>query len=295
MGFKSDRINKAAVPKGTSLNYREKPTTSSKILHTSQAGKFAGRTTGDYLDQSDGRWWQVILTGTNALAWVREDVTSFQKPPSDPALNEKDVQGIVDKLVNNDIEVYHSLLRSSALLKDAAAKGKDVSSFQKAHAQLNARLEARQDKIKNSKLLSWKEGIKKGYENLKKSYINYVTSPEYHAAAMMNVYGIGSITGVVIGAVIGAGLIVGAYFAFKPKYDESTADLKISKDLEAALATLTPEKAAEVKADLEKQIDTAYNQGKTDQFISTNLKWIGFAALGFFGISFLMNQSRRNE
>jgi hypothetical protein len=84
---------------------------------------------------------------------------------------------------------------------------------------------------------------------------------------MMNVYGIGSITGVVIGAVIGAGLIVGAYFAFKPKYDESTADLKISKDLEAALATLTPEKAAEVKADLEKQIDTAYNQGKTDQFI----------------------------
>ena len=74
--------------------------------------------------------------------------------------------------------------------------------------------------------------------------------------------------------------------ALKPKYSESSVDLKRSKLLNQALDTLTPEQKQEVINDLEKQIDDAYNQGYKDGNSDTllgNLKTLAIVGLAAFG------------
>ena len=114
------------------------------------------------------------------------------------------------------------------------------------------------------------------------------------------IQGIGAIplVAIVVGAVAGAGLSVAAYFAFRPEYDESKTDLKLSKELEDVLKNVDPITAENIKADLEKQVDTAYYKGKTAGTFSgmfNILKPIAFAALGFWGITKLIDSQGRKR
>jgi hypothetical protein len=260
-GFNKNSINLIAAPKGDSLNYRSAPNTTASVLHNSKKGFSAGRTSGDFYGMPDGIWWAVVLNSNGQTAYVREDVTTFIKPSSNPTITDTQAQGIVNDLVKSDVEIFHALLRCNALITAAKNKNLNVTALQTQYTTLLTRLNARQSKIKTSKLLSYKTGLKKGYESLSEGFVKGMTTPAYYGGI---IYGIGSVAAVVIGAIIGAGLAVGIYYAFKPSYSESQADLKVSSDLEKALSTLTPDEANKVKADLEKQIDDAYNAGSTD-------------------------------
>ena len=109
--------------------------------------------------------------------------------------------------------------------------------------------------------------------------------------------GVIPVAAVVVGAIIGGGLATAAYFAFRPDYDESKTDLIISTELEEALSKVTPETATKIKAGLEKQVDDAYNSGKTAGSFSgmfSILKPVAIGLLGFFAIQkFLQSQNKK--
>lgn len=285
-------INLVTGPKGDSLNYRSEPTTSAKILVTKQKGTSAGRTTGNYTNMPDGKWYQVVLNPpSNAIAWVRSDVTGLWTPTSNSLVSDADATSLVDKLVKADDEIFHSLIRSGVIVATNKQKGKNVSSVEKQIADLTARLNRRQDKIKTSKILKWKTGIKAGYD---KAWA--------WTKKILGISGIGAVpvVVVVVAALAGAGLATAAYFAFKPDYDESTVDLKVSKDLEELLNKADPQTAQEIKANLEKQVDDAYNRGKTDGSfggIFKTVKYLAFFFLGYIVIDkgMQLNDKRRGK
>lgn len=293
--FNRDYVNLITTAKSQSgLNYRSGPGTSYKTIGTGAYGKSFGRTSGNYYKMSDGIWYQVILNGIKGYAYVREDVTKLVVPKDTP-VSDAESKKLIDALVNNDIQIHESLIRTANLLSTAKAKGAVVSAYEEKYKGLLTRLIRRQDKIKNSKILSWKTGLKKGMDKLVEGFKTYVL-------VNWGIYikGIGAIpiVAIVVGAVAGAGLSVAAYFAFRPEYDESKTDLKLSKELEDILKKVDPVTAEKIKTDLEKQVDTAYNKGKTAGTFSgmfNVIKPIAFAALGFWGVTKLIDSQSRKR
>ena len=298
-GFKTNMVNKGAAPKGTSLNYRQKPTTTSRVLHNVKKGKFAARTTGDYFDMPDGRWWRILMNNSSFTeAYVRQDVTLFVTPKTNPNITEAQAQQLINDLVKSDIAVFDNLLISGNILKKLDTAGKNVDSYKKIYDELTTRHSYRQKKIKESKLLKWKTGLKKWQSKALSLLKNWEIS--YNKPKMPSlIKGIGSIsvTAIVIGAVIGVGLTVAIYFAFRPTYTESQTDLKLSTDLQKALQNLSPEAAQAVKNDLEKQIDDAYNYGQRQGTFSGAgkiIKPLVIGVLAYWGVTKFL-ESQKNK
>lgn len=278
-------------PKGTSVNVRVKPSTTSAILLIVKAEVKAGTATGNYLKMADGKWFQ--LDTVKGTGYARQDVIKFTKPqataqPTAQTVTDAQANDMVSKLVDSDKLVFESLIRISQLLATAKDKGKDTTAHEAKFKTLTDKLAKRQDAIKNSKVVTWKAGVKKGYDNM----INWF---KYLYSSISGI-GVLPIVAVVVSAVVGAGLATTAYFLFKPKYSESQTDLKVSTDLENLLKKADPETAEKIKVDLEQQIDKAYNQGKTDQSFSSVWsigKYVLIFGAGYFLVTkFVSSQSK---
>ena len=276
--------NLEVYPKGSTLNVRKTQTTSSSVLALVKSGQLAGRTTGIYTVMSDGRWFEINLSN-GTQGYVREDVTKFIKPAT---VTVEDAKGVINDLVESDKKVFETLLRISPILANQKQKGADTSGYEQQFKDLTDRLAARQDAIKKSTVIKWQTGLKKGYDGMLTWFKDLY--------AKISGIGVLPLVAIVVTAVAGAGLAAGAYYIFKPKYSESTVDLKISSDLEALLKKTDPETAKKITANLEKQIDKAYNQGTTDEKFSgmwAIIKPLAIAAAGFFLISkFLSSQNK---
>ena len=294
MGFSQKHVNLIASPKGSSVNVRKEATTASAILFnrsgSASAGKVAsaGRTTGDFVKIGNYTWYKISLSKAykgQSWGWVRNDVIKLYKPKADNISKAK-AKSLVDNLIKSDIKVYEQALKIAPLLSAAEKNGENVSKYKNTYKGIIERLESRQSKLKTSKLLKVKTGIKKGMEFLKKGFKAYLAT-QFHIRVTGD--SIGSITAVVIGAVIGGGVAVAAYFYFRPDYDESKTDLKMSAELEKALSLLSPEEAAALQANLEKQVDNAFNYGKSNERfgnIFSILKWV--VIIG--GVAFVVNK-----
>ncbi len=301
MSFSTKHINLIVAPKGTNVNIRQQPTTQSAVLfnrsNKAPEGKTpsAGRTTGDfYKDNAGHTWYKVALYkeyNGQKYGWARNDVIKLFKPKEDNISKEK-AQSLIDNLVKSDIQVYKNALLLAPLLDQAEKNGHNISQHKSKYEGLVKRLERRQNKIKTSKLLKWRTGLDKGMTWFKNSFKTYLST-------QFGIYGtnpnIGAIPAIVIGAVIGGGIAVAAYFAFRPEYDESKTDLKMSKELEKALSSLTPEEAAKLKNNLEKQVDNAYNTGVSNERfgnIAKILKYGLVIGLAFWGGTKLLQASK---
>lgn len=275
-------------PAGTSVNVRKTPTTAGVILSVVSAGNKAGSTTGNILNMSDGIWIQLDNGG-----YVREDVVKTEAAKANPTLN--DAKDIITKLVDSDKKVFDILAKINVFIALTKSKGTNTASFDQQFVILSNRLTARQNAIKNSTVLKWEAGLKAATKKLLESNANITT--QYNGDAGMFMSGIGALpVAIIVGVIFGAGLAASAYFIFKPKYSESSADLKLSADLENALSKVDPATAAKIKADLEKQIDTAYNQGNTDGTFGnmfTMLKYVAVAGLAYWGITSLSKHSSK--
>jgi hypothetical protein len=271
MLFNKKSINLQVSSLSGTLNYRSGPGTTFAVLHSAPEGKSMGRTTGNAEKMPDGTWWQVVINGSGEIAWVRQDVTKFSIPKDSPNVDgDKVVQG----LIKSDEQLYYSILRASALAQGLESKGQNVAKEKATLHTLLGRLSFRQTKIKESGLVKFQTGFLKKYNALVAKLKSWLGIGEPVTVTVV----------VVISAILGAGLAVAAYYVFKPDYDDSKKDLVVSANLEKALSTLAPTEAAAVKIDLEKQIDTAYNQGKTDQSFSSFFsigKYILIAGIGF--------------
>ncbi len=287
--LKSTTIKDRVITASASASrIRQDPTTDSRVLQTIRNGLVIGTLTGMYSNQTDGRWYELYLAkpgGSDIKGYAREDVIKIL---SERESNKKSKKGqdLIDKLVKSDVEVFHRLARSAALLTGYIDQGVIVSKYQDRYSDLVTRLSERQDKLKTSKLLKAKTGFKKGLKNTIDAYKVY----------MQIFYGIGGapiVAAVVVGAVVGVALSLTAYFVFRSDYTESTEDLKISKDLEAALMNLDPDAAQKLIIDLEGQVDKAYAKGKTAGKFSGAFGFLKMAAvfvLGFLAIDYASKQ-----
>lgn len=292
MAWDKKLVNLNVTPKGETTNVRKLPGTTSTIVVTAKAGNLIGRTTGAVVKQTDGDWYQVIIPNGGGYGYVRNDVVNLTPAAND--ITDAQAADLVNKLVANDAKIYESLIRSSVMLKKLKEKNANTATYDQKFKTLYNNVTYRKNKIENSNLLKFQTGLKNTYTGLVFSFKWY----------LLSTFGINTINaipviGYVIAVTVGAGVATLAYFAFKPDYDQSTVDLKISSDLESALSKVDPETAAAIKTDLEGQIDTAYNRGKTDGSFSgmfTVVKYIGIGILGFMVVnSFMKSQNKKNN
>ncbi len=282
-----------AVAKGTGLNIRAGTSTGTRILFTARGNQVAGTCTGQYFKKKDGIWIVLILPreiGNLKLGMVRIDVTRLLSTSESNKIQDKGKK-LLNNLVSNNLEIYDQLTRTGAVLDNFEGRGIKVSKYKKTWQSLLKRLQDREKKLKNSRLLKTKEKLNTAATKVWQSW-------KYYVLTTGRIFGVGAIPAIVIGVIIGGGLAVTAYIVFKPDYDESKTDLKISVDLDRALKSLDPKTAQAVKENLEKQVDDAFNKGKTQGTFSGMFKMGGTLAvvvLGFVLVKNLMgsNNSRK--
>lgn len=280
MPFAKGNANRIMYPKGTNVNVRAYPytvdtvklstgETVKNILTNIKKGNPVGRTSGTYVQMDDGRWWQVNLyTSINgrSYAYCREDVIMLS-PPGESSQGDKYGSQLLTDLINSDIKLYQNLLITSELLDKAKEKGINISQYEDKATTLVKRYNERQQSIKDSNLVKTSNWINSKWKWLQNKW-----------ASLVN--GIGIAVGITVALTATATLVTTAiiFYAFRPKYEDSKADLKVSENLKKAVANLTPQEASDLITDLESQIDTAYTQGRQDQKFSSlfgNVKTLG--------------------
>lgn len=274
MSFSQNYINKTVYPKGSTVNVRVIPSTAASftsggkqvnnLLTVVKQGTPVGRTSGSFFKMKDGDWLQVMFyapVSNRSYGYVRSDVVTLVNP-SDNKQAEQNGSQLINDLVANDIKVYQNLLFNSELIEKMKAKGFDrLVTYEAKHEDLIKKYNERQTAIKNSGLVKTNNWVSSKWQWLQKKW-----------SALTSGVGVAPLVLVAIGGAVGVVSAVLIYYAFKPRYDDSKIDLKESAELTKALQSLSPEEAATLRDNLEKQIDDAYNQGKKDQQFSG---WLG--------------------
>jgi hypothetical protein len=174
---------------------------------------------------------------------------------------------MLNEIVTNDKQTYLNLEYTRVLLDDIIKRGNAFTPTQLQNylATRNSFAE-RQNALKTDKNLKTKDWID---DNIITGFRAWLILKSRGLSGL----GAIQVLPIAITAVAVLALTVALYYTFRPKYSDSVRDLKISKALKTALENLEPEVAQEVRDDLEKQIDDAYNagnsQGTFDQLLTT--------------------------
>jgi hypothetical protein len=226
---------------------------------------------------SDGKaMWYAVDNPAGGIGYVSGDYCTQVKMTYKSKPTSADITNIFQKLVQSDRLVYKELLNLAAKLSAKKKANCNTSKIDYQYRLLSMRLHDRQESIKNCKQVHASTGTDSLFSKLKNTYISILDKIGINGTeedsdeiglAPFAIYAI--IVGVSLLA--GAGAAVWLYYKFKPKYEQSVKDLKVSKELEKALAALTPAERKKVTDDLNKQIDDAYNQGKEDSSIKDKL------------------------
>jgi len=118
-------INKIVGVKNDSLNIRKGPTTTDPILINYQKGFFAGRTSGFYVVQTDGKWLEINLqepVDHNVVGYVRDDVVTLSEPV-DNAVAEQNGQKLINAYLLSELEVFKTLVRCANIILELDKKG----------------------------------------------------------------------------------------------------------------------------------------------------------------------------
>lgn len=251
-----------------------------------------GYKTGDTENQK----WYALQMPSGGTGFVRKDLLQFYTVTNKDTYSESDLTEFLNDVVAVNKSIYLRLLQCSVLIEELVKKGQTAKAteYAKTLKTLNDRLYNRQKSLESNTYIKIKTAFDSAW---KKAYNVY-------SSLMSSISGcsIGAAP-VVVAAIVGIAAVAGVtayaiYQNLKPQYDASVCDLKQSDALKKALSSLTDEEKNEVVEDLEKQIDDAYNKGKSDAFFSgafSILKPIAFAVGGWYLINlFIKKQSRRD-
>lgn len=275
----------SVYPRNGAVNVRRDSSTTAPVLNQYPREIKIGTYTGTSEKKVDGTWLKLSILG--GYGWVRSDVVIVVNPTAKTP-TKQEIDGVVQQLQKSDEEIFHTLLRALPLMQAAKAKGVNVAAHETKYKDLYNRFSVRQTAMKESTALKCQTGVRKTYEAMRDKM-----------ASWLGIHGIGepfTLATCVILVAVGVGASVAVYYVFKPKYDESSKDLVISSDLEKALSTLSPEVRETVVKDLEKQVDDAYNQGKTDGTfggLGKVFMYGGFGLLAVYGINQLTKSSKQ--
>lgn len=251
-----------------------------------------GYKTGDAENQK----WYALQMPSGGTGFVRKDLLQFYTVTNKDTYSESDLTEFLNDVVAVNKSIYLRLLQCSVLIEELVKKGQTAKAteYAKTLKTLNDRLYNRQKSLESNTYIKVKTAFDSAW---KKAYNVY-------SSLMSSISGcsIGAAP-VVVAAIVGIAAVAGVtayaiYQKLKPQYDASVTDLKQSDALKKALSSLTEGEKNEVVEDLEKQIDDAYNKGKSDALFSgafSILKPIAFAVGGWYLINlFIKKQSRRD-
>jgi len=254
--FDSKYTNQSVYAKSTAVNIRKTPSTTSEIV-LKKTG-YMGRTSGAYLKMKDGIWFQINFdnpkTPSINQGYVRSDVVTFSEPKNNTvALNK--AQDMINLLVESDKQIYTKLVKLAPIVKQLRATGSIDSNTLTLYKSLIQRLYLRQKAFIDSKLVEYKKGDLKGYEQEKQDFEDV-----YNAIGIIPI-----VVGIIVFVVIAATAGTICYYAFKPNYEDSKVDFVLSKQLDESLRKkLTTEEYSTLKTEGKKQIDDAYSAGKSE-------------------------------
>jgi uncharacterized membrane protein len=278
--FFKNAVNRLVVAKvGKTVKaystYRGNGNTLYMALGNSQRLSF-GRATGKTVKADDGsNWYQITLYKSvqgATTAYVSMNDVLLYPVATDSISTPLDGEKVLKDLIVRDQQVSKNLILATAQVSQMKP-GTNRTNAERVITALAAKLKVRQDHIKESGLVKFQEATTSAMDSIKDFFgIGFiVTVPTAIAAGSL--------------IAVGVGAAIALYFVFKPSYDESKTDLKISKDLAKLLEKEDPVVAQKIKDDIEKQIDDAYNQGNTDGTFGGMfeiIKPLAYAAVGFY-------------
>ena len=303
----SQYVGYGVKPKSGSVNIRQFPGTKEVVISKINAGEVKGTVRSLYFKKVDGySWYYISFRGDDKKAtngFVATDVISVVKPkdvtPSAPSSSgesdEEKAKKLMNDVIQRDIIIHNRLVTAYAVFKSLDKNGKNVDAQMKVLNALVLRLGDRQQKIKDIEKRQEavntfqfgpiKVNMKEAYDALRKKL-------GLGAAPVVAIPAVVAFAVVAIGSVA---LTVYILNVLKPAYDEQTVDLDLSKKFGDYWKTLpdSPEKEEAMK-DVEKQIDDAYNTGKSDGASSSTWAWIktaGIVIASVWGFTKLLDMS----
>jgi len=278
--FDSDKKNSyiRIGPDGSSVahTYPEITQDLSNVIYVYEGkGQDVGICTGNYYDDPDGwSWYEAWLLEkhtSNFLGWFREDGITFPgvswgSGATDyvPTITQQDAKNIIDSLVLNDIAIYKQLITVGPALDRAKLLGVDTSSQVTVYKSLLANYQKRQAHMSSSTLLKVQGDITKTKDWIDNLPIwDYLQTISFDGSTLSGFW-----LAFAIGAAVVAGVGYLVYHEFAPDYEQGKADLKISGAFKTWLEKLPADQQKKITADLQKQLDDAYNKGKFGQWWS---------------------------
>lgn len=277
-----------------SVNIRKSYSTDSAVVgQLTKSDRYKLLSYGYKTGEDDSQKWYAIQLPDGGVGYCRKDKLQFYTVTDKNNYSENDLKTFTNDLIAINKSIYLRLLQSAALLEQARNAGKNTTSYAATFKELNDRYAARQKELQQDTLIKTSTGFEKAWN---KAYSIY-------KSLLASIGGIGVAPVVVAAIVVAITAVAGVsayavYQSLKPKYDSSVTDLKQSDKLKAALESLTAAERNEVVEDLEKQIDDAYNQGKSDGTFSGYwgiIKPLAIAAAGWYLINLFINKNSRRR
>lgn len=187
--------------------------------------------------------------------------SSFVTETAPNSLDEFDGEAIVESTILIDQAAFNYILSAYNTMLKLKKAGEKINVVQyRVVMSLYEKLRKRQNKIAETEGVTVKTGFPKKWLSIRDSFAK--------ATEKAGIEGIGIIPVVVIivAVVVGAGAATAVYYALKPNYEDSKADFKLSKNLDADLKKYLPKETYdELMKEGEKEVDDAYNAGKGAQ------------------------------
>lgn len=281
---------KTIVTKGTNVNIRSQPNSvNSKVLRTVAAtGTVVGKCSGRVWADTDPKykWYEIDATPPALLSYVRNDLanltgTALPIPTAKPASDDQEAQKLMDEIVAQDKETMNNLTSAAASIEQLKAKGVNTATSASKLTIIFGRVQERQEAMKKTTWGKVKDTISNAWGSVKRFF---------------GFSGLGILPIIIIaGIALVAGAGTTALVLLKPWKNQSTIDLKESKELKSLLDNADPVVAQKIRTDIKDQLVDAYTtgnrQGKISSFwnIST---YITVGLLGFMLIPKLLDRKR---
>jgi len=248
--------------KGTNVNLRSEPNTTSKILATVAAtGTEIGKYAKFYANDSSNflyKWYE-FFDGKYGRGWIRNDLATLATTETAvPAKNDDaEAQQLLDEIVAQDKETMNNLNSSAAMIETLKTKGVNTAASANKLTVIMTRLQERQTAMQKTTWSKVKDTVSNAWGSVK---------------SFFGINGLGVLPIVIIaGIALVAGAGTTALALIKPWKNQSTIDLKESKELKELLENADPAVAQKIREDIKTQLVDAYATGNRQGSISSIL------------------------
>lgn len=282
---KNIRLKVVFASPGGATNIRALPSTGSQALRQISGNTAGGRCTGQVIQTSEGIWLQITLyngvyseyhkTMTQVGYIMAQYATLSAQQMQEGSLTKQEVQAMINQAVSD-------MRRTASNLEIAAKKIKTLPENQRVFYQRQ-----------------W-DSLKANYDSTVQLFMhnNDLVKVQHSSSSISGTDAVGIIPIIIIVVVVIIAAASITYMATRPAYESSGINLKASDDLNEALRLLDQahpgeNRSADVKEDLEKQLDNAYEAGKDDG--GGGIPWpyvIGAGVVLFFVSRFGQNVTR---